>query len=66
MNSSNKQTFILAAVIAGLLLLIVGANALVKGASRLAAAFRVAPLIIGLTVVAVVVARRQLLAKRMR
>jgi cation:H+ antiporter len=38
--------------IAGLLLLIVGANALVKGASRLAAAFRVAPLIIGLTVVA--------------
>jgi cation:H+ antiporter len=38
--------------IAGLILLVVGAEALVKGASRLAAAFRVSPLIIGLTVVA--------------
>lgn len=38
--------------IAGLLLLIVGAEALVKGASRLAAAFRISPLVIGLTVVA--------------
>jgi len=38
--------------IAGLVLLVIGAEALVKGASRLAAAFRVSPLIIGLTVVA--------------
>lgn len=36
----------------GLVFLVVGAEALVKGASRLAAAFRVSPLIIGLTVVA--------------
>ena len=40
------------AFIAGLLLLIVGAEALVRGASRLAAALGVSPLIIGLTVVA--------------
>ncbi len=38
--------------VAGLVLLVIGAEALVKGASRLAAAFRVSPLIIGLTVVA--------------
>ncbi len=38
--------------LAGLSLLIAGANALVKGASRLAAACRVSPLVIGLTVVA--------------
>ncbi|AOY58418.1 MULTISPECIES: calcium/sodium antiporter [Desulfococcus] len=38
--------------IAGLALLIVGAEALVRGASRLAAAFGVSPLVIGLTVVA--------------
>ena len=36
----------------GLVFLVVGAEALVKGASRVAAAFRVSPLIIGLTVVA--------------
>ena len=36
----------------GLILLIVGAEVLVKGASRLAAVFRVSPLVIGLTVVA--------------
>lgn len=36
----------------GLVFLVIGAEALVKGASRLAAAFRVSPLIIGLTVVA--------------
>lgn len=36
----------------GLVLLIVGAEILVKGASRLAIAFRVSPLVIGLTVVA--------------
>ena len=38
--------------IAGLTLLIVGAEALVRGASRLAATFGVSPLVIGLTVVA--------------
>jgi len=38
--------------IAGLVLLIVGAEALVRGASRLAAALGIAPLVIGLTVVA--------------
>lgn len=37
---------------AGLAFLIVGAEALVRGASRLAAAFHIPPLIIGLTVVA--------------
>lgn len=37
---------------AGLIMLIVGAEALVRGASRMAAAFGVSPLIIGLTVVA--------------
>lgn len=36
----------------GLILLIVGAEVLVKGASRLAAVFKVSPLVIGLTVVA--------------
>ena len=38
--------------VVGLLLLIVGAEVLVSGASRLAAVFRVSPLVIGLTVVA--------------
>lgn len=38
--------------IAGLLLLIIGAEILVKGASRLASAMRISPLVIGLTVVA--------------
>lgn len=38
--------------IAGLILLIVGAEALVRGASRLAAVLGISPLIIGLTVVA--------------
>ena len=36
----------------GLLLLLVGAEVLVRGASRLAAALRISPLVIGLTVVA--------------
>jgi cation:H+ antiporter len=36
----------------GLMLLILGAEVLVKGASRLASVFRVSPLVIGLTVVA--------------
>jgi cation:H+ antiporter len=39
--------------IGGLLLLILGADLLVRGASRLAAAFRVSPLAIGLTIVAI-------------
>ncbi|MDX1622428.1 MAG: calcium/sodium antiporter [Gemmatimonadota bacterium] len=38
--------------LAGLLFLIVGAEALVRGASRLAALFGISPLVIGLTVVA--------------
>ncbi len=38
--------------IAGLITLIVGADLLVRGASRLAAAFGVSPLVIGLTIVA--------------
>lgn len=38
--------------VVGLLLLIVGAEVLVRGASRLAAVFKVSPLVIGLTVVA--------------
>lgn len=39
-------------LIAGLALLIIGAEILVRGASRLAAAFGISPLVIGLTVVA--------------
>ncbi len=39
--------------IAGLITLIVGADLLVRGASRLAAAFGVSPLVIGLTIVAI-------------
>ena len=39
-------------LLAGLVLLIVGAEALVRGASKLAAAFGISPLVIGLTVVA--------------
>ena len=39
-------------LIAGLVLLVVGAEFLVKGASKLAAAFGVSPLVIGLTIVA--------------
>ncbi|MFT3890192.1 MAG: sodium:calcium antiporter [Anaerolineales bacterium] len=39
--------------IAGLLVLILGADLLVRGASRLAAAFGVSPLVIGLTIVAI-------------
>ena len=40
-------------LLAGLVLLIVGGEGLVRGASRLAAALGISPLIIGLTVVAV-------------
>jgi cation:H+ antiporter len=39
-------------LVAGFVLLVAGAEALVRGASRLAAAFGVSPLVIGLTVVA--------------
>ena len=39
--------------LAGLVILILGADLLVRGASRLAAAFGVSPLVIGLTVVAI-------------
>ena len=39
--------------IAGLVILILGAELLVRGASRLAAAFGVSPLVIGLTIVAI-------------
>lgn len=41
-----------ASVVAGLVMLLIGAEALVRGASRLAAAFGLSPLLIGLTVVA--------------
>jgi cation:H+ antiporter len=39
--------------LAGLVVLVIGADLLVRGASRLAAAFGVSPLVIGLTVVAI-------------
>ena len=39
--------------LAGLVLLIIGADLLVRGATRLAAAFGVSPLVIGLTIVAI-------------
>lgn len=39
-------------LIAGLIILVVGAEALVRGASKLASAFGISPLVIGLTVVA--------------
>lgn len=45
-------TMVLMMFILGLVLLIVGAEALVKGSSRLAAALGISPLVIGLTVVA--------------
>lgn len=43
--------FSLLAIIAGLVILILGAEGLVRGASSLAAKFKVSPLVIGLTVV---------------
>ncbi|HEY9767295.1 MAG TPA: calcium/sodium antiporter [Coleofasciculaceae cyanobacterium] len=46
----NPITFL--TLIAGLVLLVIGAEFLVKGSSRLAAILRISPLIIGLTVVA--------------
>ena len=46
----SVMTFVL--LIGGLVVLVVGAEALVRGASRLAAALGISPLVIGLTVVA--------------
>ncbi len=46
------STLEIVSFVAGLVLLIVGANALVRGASRFAAAVGLSPLVIGLTVVA--------------
>ena len=50
---NNAMTTTILLFIAGLITLIVGADLLVRGASRLAAAFGVAPLVIGLTIVAI-------------
>ena len=47
------MTNIILLFIAGLVILILGAELLVRGASRLAAAFGVSPLVIGLTIVAI-------------
>lgn len=46
------MAFILLLMIGGLITLVTGAECLVRGASRLAAALRISPLIIGLTIVA--------------
>lgn len=46
------MTLVAGQLIGGLVLLVLGAEWLIKGAARLAAAFGVAPLVIGLTVVA--------------
>ena len=46
----NPTTFLL--LVAGLVLLVIGAEFLVKGASRIAAVLQISPLIIGLTIVA--------------
>jgi len=43
----------------GLVLLVLGANALVRGASKLAMSFGVSPLVVGLTIVAFAPARRR-------
>ena len=48
----KKRNLALLAVIAGLVLLVAGAEVLVRGAAKLAAQFGIPPLIIGLTVVA--------------
>lgn len=47
------MTTIILLFLAGLITLILGADLLVRGASRLAAAFGVSPLVIGLTIVAI-------------
>ena len=47
-----KVTMAIIFFVAGLMFLIVGAEALVRGASRLAAVLGISPLVIGLTVVA--------------
>lgn len=38
--------------VGGLILLVIGANALVRGASKLALSFGISPLVVGLTIVA--------------
>ncbi len=48
----SMSLFQLLLFVIGLVLLVVGAEVMVKGASRLAAGFRIPPLVIGLTVVA--------------
>ena len=50
---SMNMTNTILLFIAGLVILILGADLLVRGASRLAAAFGVSPLVIGLTIVAI-------------
>src|SRR3972149_5659453 len=52
-SRDSHMTTTIVLFIAGLTLLILGAELLVRGASRLAAAFGVSPLVIGLTIVAI-------------
>ena len=44
--------FIAGQILLGLVLLVVGGELLVRGASALASAFKISPLVVGLTVVA--------------
>src|SRR3972149_2621020 len=52
-SRDSHMTTTIVLFIAGLIVLILGADLLVRGASRLAAAFGVSPLVIGLTIVAI-------------
>lgn len=52
-NENMTMTTTILLFLAGLITLIVGADLLVRGATRLAAAFGVPPLVIGLTIVAI-------------
>ncbi|GAB4569492.1 MAG: hypothetical protein Fur0017_14450 [Anaerolineales bacterium] len=52
-SQETTMTTTILLFLAGLVTLIIGAELLVRGASRLAAAFGVSPLVIGLTIVAV-------------
>ena len=52
-GKNNAMTTSILLFLAGLIILIIGAELLVRGASRLAAAFGVSPLVIGLTIVAI-------------
>ncbi|QDT06209.1 Inner membrane protein YrbG [Rubripirellula lacrimiformis] len=49
---STENMLVALSILAGLVLLVVGGELLVRGAASLAAAFRISPLVIGLTVVA--------------